>query len=148
LAQANIAYKDYPDEFIQEILKLERERLKKLSEIGDRVRYFFEQPQYDSEILIWKKSNREATKNNLEILHNYVKEIPTDKFQKDFLETEIKKFLAEKNIPTGDALWPLRVALSGLEASPSPFEIMGAFGKLPNGKDVILDRLNNAIQKM
>lgn len=148
LTQASILYADYPDKFIQEILKLERDRLKKLSEIGERVRYFFEIPQYEAEILIWKKSNREATKNNLEILRDYVKEIPADKFQKDFLETEIKKFLAEKNIPTGDALWPLRVALSGLEGSPSPFEIMGAFGALSNGKEIVIDRINAAIGKL
>jgi glutamyl-tRNA synthetase len=148
LTQANISYEDYSDEFVQAILGLERERLKKLSEIGDRIRYFFEEPEYNSEILIWKKSNREATKQNLEVLHEYVKNIPADKFQKDFLETEIKKFLTEQNIPTGDALWPLRVALSGLEASPSPFEIMGAFGVLPNGKDIVLDRISKAAAKL
>lgn len=148
LTQADIPQKDYPDEFIQAILGLERERLKKLSEIGDRVRYFFEVPDYNPEILVWKKSNREATKKNLEALHEYIKNIPADKFHKDLLETEIKKFLAEQNIPTGDALWPLRVALSGLEASPSPFEIMSAFGTLTNGKDIVLERIKKAIEKL
>jgi nondiscriminating glutamyl-tRNA synthetase len=148
LAEAGLPCRDYPDEFIQAILKLERDRLKKLSEIGERVRYFFEEPQYDAELLVWKKSSREDAKKNLEILRDYVKDIPGDKFQKDFLESEIKKFLADQNIQTGDALWPLRAALSGLAASPSPFEIMEAFGTLPNGKDMILSRIDSALKKL
>ena len=148
LKQANLNVENFPDEFIQEILKMERERLKKLSEIGERVNYFFIEPQYAGELLIWKKSDKEATHKILQAVYSHVQEIPADKFQKEFLETEIKKFLAENNIGTGDALWPLRICLSGLEASPSPFEIMGAFGVLPNGKDTILNRINTAIEKL
>jgi nondiscriminating glutamyl-tRNA synthetase len=146
--QSNLPYENFPIEFLKELLKLERERLKKLSEIGERVRYFFEEPHYDPTILVWKKSTKEMTKENLEKIYSFLHELPEEKFQKEFLETEIKKFISDKNLNTGDVLWPLRVALSGSEASPSPFEIMGAFGVLPNGKEIVLRRINFAIEKM
>ncbi len=148
LKQANLPLENFPKEFILGILKLERERLKKLSEIGERVQYFFTDPQYEGDLLVWKKSNREATQRNLQTIYSYVQELPQDKFNKEFLETEIKKFISENNLNTGEVLWPLRVALSGLPASPSPFEIMGAFGTLPNGKEIILRRINTAIEKL
>ncbi|HYC79664.1 MAG TPA: glutamate--tRNA ligase [Candidatus Binatia bacterium] len=148
LMDANLNYENYAKEFIQKVLTLEQGRLKKLSEIGERVRYFFEDPNYEAEMLIWKKSNKEDSQKNLQALYTKIQEIPNDKLQKDFLETEIKNYLTENNIETGNALWPLRVALSGLSASPSPFEIMDAFGVLSNGKDIILRRINSAIEKL
>ena len=148
MVQAGLHHENYSDEFIQEVIKLERDRIKTLSEIGDRVRYFFEEPKYEAQTLIWKKSDREATHKILQGIYSYVHEIYQSDFQKDFLESEIKNYLLAHNIGTGDALWPLRVCLSGLEASPSPFEIMGAFGCLPNGKDIILNRINTAIEKL
>jgi nondiscriminating glutamyl-tRNA synthetase len=148
LEAAGFKLENYPTEFIEAVLKLEQERLKKLSEIGERVAYFFNEPEYDSEILVWKKSNREDTQKNLQAVYSKLQEIDANNFQQQFLETEIKNYLQQNNIGTGDALWPLRVALSGLSASPSPFEIMGAFGVLPNGKDVILSRVNKAIEKL
>lgn len=148
LQQANLPYENFPKEFIQEVLRLEQERLKKLSEVGERVRYFFVDPEYDGGILVWKKSTKEETQKNLQAMYSFLHEIPADKFTQEFLETEIKKFIADNKLTTGEVLWPLRAALSGLAASPGPFEIMGAFGLLPNGKDIILKRINTAIEKL
>ncbi len=39
-------------------------------------------------------------------------------------ETELKKWLAENGKDAGSYFWPLRVALSGKQKSPSPFEIL------------------------
>lgn len=148
LNAAGLNPENYPRQFIEAVLKLEQDRLKKLSEIGERVGYFFNEPQYDADLLVWKKSNREATQQNLQAIYSKLQEIDGSNYEQTFLETEIKNFLSQNNIGTGDALWPLRVALSGLPASPSPFEIMGAFGVLPNGKDIVLSRVNKAIEKL
>jgi glutamyl-tRNA synthetase len=133
--------KKYPKEFVLQILKLEQERLRKLSEIGERVRYFFETPKYDSDLLIWKKTDKNVIKENLQKLFDFLQ-------TNDTSETAIKKFIEEKNLKTGEVLWPLRIALSGLQASPSPFEIMSAFMILTNGKQIILDRIKKAIEKV
>ena len=133
-----------PKVFAMKILKLEQERLTKLSEIGERVKYFFEQPKYDPILLVWKKGSRESTKANLEKLREFLTTIPPSEFIKENLEAKIKEWISANNLSTGEVLWPLRVALSGLAASPGPFEIMDAFGILPNGKDEILARVQNA----
>ena len=42
----------------------------------------------------------------------------------------------------GELLWPLRVALTGKEKSPSPWEVAWAIGK-----DESMNRINNALGK-
>ncbi|MBT6334865.1 MAG: glutamate--tRNA ligase, partial [Candidatus Magasanikbacteria bacterium] len=50
----------------------------------------------------------------------------------------------EKEFGTGDALWPLRIALSGQKNSPGPFDIMGVLGKEESFKriDVAIEKLS------
>ena len=146
LLEAGINTGGFPKEFLEKVVALEQERLKKLSEIGERVRYFFEDPQYPPGLLVWKKSNAESAKTCLGKLLEFISNIPADKFTKTELELAIKEFIEKNNLKTGDVLWPLRVALTGLEASPGPFEIMDAFGVLPEGKDVVLKRIQKATQ--
>jgi len=50
--------------------------------------------------------------------------------------------LAEKE-GKGEVLWPLRVALSGLEKSPDPFTLLEIFGKAES-----LARLDKAIEML
>ena len=45
------------------------------------------------------------------------------------LEEAMKAFIAEKGCGNGDTLWPTRVALSGREKSPSPFELLFVYQK-------------------
>lgn len=148
LVKASIPYDQYPKEFTEKVLATEKDRLKKLSEVGERVKYFYEEPQYDGAILVWKKSNKDAILKSLNAINGFLQTLPADQFKKDILETEIKKFIEANGLKTGEALWPLRVALSGLEASPGPFEIMDAFGVLPNGKEIVLSRVSKALEKL
>ncbi|MBX4186683.1 MAG: glutamate--tRNA ligase [Candidatus Doudnabacteria bacterium] len=131
----------HPRDFILKILELERERLKKLSEIGERVKYFFEEPEYSAELLIWKKSDKQTIKQNLEKLLGFFN-------SNDPTEENIKKFIADNGMKTGEVLWPLRVALTGLEASPGPFEIISTFIVLPTGKEMVLNRIKKAVTKL
>ena len=41
----------------------------------------------------------------------------------------VEKTLSTKKHGSGELLWPLRVALTGQKASPSPFEIAEILGK-------------------
>jgi glutamyl-tRNA synthetase len=148
LEQAKINTEKFSPEFLHKILTLERERLKKLFEIGERVKYFFDEPEYESSLLIWKKTSKETILKNLQLTQTFLQAIPENKFKKNYLEEKIKQLLADKNLTTGEVLWPLRASLTGLEASPGPFEIMDAFGVLPNGKQIILRRVNRAIEKL
>jgi nondiscriminating glutamyl-tRNA synthetase len=148
LVKANIPYDKYPKQFTEKVLALEQGRLKKLSEIGDRVRYFYEDPVYDGSILVWKKSDKDSILKSLNALQVFLQSLTPDQFKKETLETEIKKFIETNGLKTGEVLWPLRVALSGLDASPGPFEIMDAFGVLPNGKEIVLSRVSKGLEKL
>lgn len=144
LIQEAIPYEKYPKDFLYKVLLLEQSRLKKLSEIGERIKYFFSDPVYEPNLLVWKKSDKETILKNLNALRGFIETIPKEQFAKESIESTIKKFIEISSLKTGEVLWPLRVALSGLDASPGPFEIMDAFSALPDGKEIILKRISQA----
>lgn len=114
------------DEKIAEIIKLEQPRLKKLSELTEKISYFFKEPEYDVSILKWKQMDNSQIKNSLKLSMDTLKAVSEDSFTKENLE---KIFLDIAGKDRGELLWPLRVALSGKKASPGPFEIMAILGK-------------------
>ncbi|MBU6447723.1 glutamate--tRNA ligase [Patescibacteria group bacterium] len=133
-------------DFLLQIMALEKDRIKKLSEIGDSIGFFFMQPTYDPQILIWRKSNLENTKHNLQKLLNFMSSMDDSDFKNELsVENKIKQFIQENNLDNGSVLWPLRVALSGLEASPGPFQIT-AILFIGFGKYEILQRIETALK--
>ena len=66
-------------------------------------------------------------------------------FTLESLETRLKALISTHGWGNGDTLWPLRVALSGREKSPGPFEIMVVLGKMKviSRLTVAIDRLKN-----
>jgi nondiscriminating glutamyl-tRNA synthetase len=134
-------------DYLQAIAALEQERLKNLSEIVERTRYFFIEPEYSAELLVWKKSNAQDAKQKLSELEKLLSAIDEGKFAKADLETQIKNFIAEKNYDNGSVLWPLRVALTGQDKSPGPFEVCSTLA-LGLGKSAIINRLKNALMKL
>jgi glutamyl-tRNA synthetase len=138
--------KKVSEEFLIAIIEIEKERIKKFSEIGERVAYFFEQPQYNPAILIWKKANLVQTKESLTKVLEFLQSLPEADFTSVAeLETKVKKFIADNNFDNGSILWPLRVSLSGLEKSPGPFELMKVL-YIGYGKFEILQRVEIALK--
>ncbi len=133
--------------FLTAIAALEKERLKKLSEIGERTAYFFKAPDYAPELLVWKKSDKVKTKSVLSDLLELFKNLPEADYAKEKLELAIKKFIVDKNYDNGSVLWPFRVAITGLEKSPGPFEAAAVLA-LGLGKTEILQRIETAIKKL
>lgn len=134
-------------EYLESITALEKDRLKKLSEIGERTIYFFQTPEYDASMLVWKKSDASQTKQVLQELLAHLEQLDENDFAQDKLEINIKQFIADHNYDNGTVLWPLRVALTGLEKSPGPFEVAATLA-LGRGKEAILSRINSATQKL
>lgn len=104
------------------ILELEQPRLKKLSELPEKIDYFFKMPEIKIELLRWKDMASDEIKNSLEISKKIIENFDKD-FTKENLETVFLK-KAEEMGDRGRLLWPLRTALSGKHASPGPFDIM------------------------
>ena len=117
-------------EYLKKILTLEQTRLKRLDEIGERVSYFFKIPKYQPELLVWRDMLFKDVIVSLKASLNAIFQISDADFnQKNLERILLKEAERAKNKDKGRLLWPLRVALTGLEASPGPFEILEILGK-------------------
>ncbi|MDP2708756.1 MAG: glutamate--tRNA ligase [bacterium] len=131
-------------DYIKAVVALEQERLKKLSEIGELTGFFFtDQPAYEPELLIWKKMEASAVKENLQSIYEMLEKISSGEWQKEIMEKRVIGYLKENNLKLGDYLWPTRAALTGRRASPGPFEVAEILGK-----EGSLGRISQAIKKL
>ncbi|OGF61159.1 glutamate--tRNA ligase [Candidatus Giovannonibacteria bacterium RIFCSPHIGHO2_01_FULL_45_33] len=127
-------------EYLEKVIVLEQPRLKKLSELPEKTDYFFKEPEYDVALLKWKQMNNNQIKFSLETAKEMLQAVSEKSFNKENLE---KMFLEKAGKDRGELLWPLRVALSGKKASPSPFEIMEILGR-----EESIKRVQGAINKI
>jgi len=124
---------------LEKIITLYQERLKKLSEITGFCDFFFkENLEYDRGLLKWKEMTDKEIKDSLGKLEKILSKIKTENWTKENLENEIMPEAERVGLSTeasakvgdrGRLLWPLRVALTGKEASAGPFEIAEILGK-------------------
>ncbi len=142
---AGVVLQSLDHKYLSAIAALEQQRLKKLSEIVERTKYFFEDPVLDPSMLVWKKSTPEDTKQKLSEVSGYLKTLPESSFTKIDLEAALKSFILEKGYDNGSVLWPMRVALTGESASPGPFEVASVL-TLGKGKDEVVSRLEKALR--
>jgi glutamyl-tRNA synthetase len=113
--------------YVEKVVGLYQERLKKLSEIKDLSSFFFQDELvYDKKILKWKDMTGKDVVDVLDKLEKLLSGI--EKFDKENLE---KILMPEAGImgDRGKLLWPLRAALTGKEASAGPFEVAEVLGK-------------------
>ena len=128
--------------YILKVLALERPRLRKLSELADATNYFFNEPEYEPELLRWKGMTNDELLKSLEqslVLLEKNGKLARGDLEKTFLKA------AGQWPDRGKLLWPLRVTLSGKKASPGPFEIMEIIGISETRKRLrlALNKINN-----
>jgi len=124
-------------DFLQKIVSIYQERLKKLSEISELTDFFFkEKLEYDKSLLRWGEMLDKEIRHSLDKSEKILSKIEAGDWTKENLESfllpEAEKFPKEIKKEIGDRgylLWPLRVALTGKEASAGPFEIAEILGK-------------------
>lgn len=123
----------YPDADIlkmpnfERILEVEKTRLTTLHDITEGNEYFYKPPKEFKKILVFKKSTTDTTKKGLEAALRYIDVAKWGEVSD--LEEGLKKVVADEGLTNGDVFWPVRVALSGLEKSPSPAELLWVLGK-------------------
>ncbi len=140
LEKAGFIDEGFSEQKIGMIVKLEQERVKKLSEIIPAVEYFFKPPPCDKNKLVWKKQTTELAAARLEKVREVVVALDESLWNAAELEKIIKEMITATATPVGETLWPMRVALSGREASPGPFDIAAVLQK-----NETLRRLDTAI---
>jgi len=114
-------------EKVRKIVVLQKERLKKLADIVPLSAFFFTLKDYAAETLIWKKSNRATTIESLMASCVALEAVDAAHFTADEIKDALTAVAAR--FGNGETLWPVRVALSGMEASPGPVEIADVLGK-------------------
>ncbi len=127
--------------FIQKVVAINQERLKKISEIIEFSDFFFKDNlEYDKSLLFWKKYSNKEIFECLDKIDKLLSEI------NDWTISNLKNKIMDEAEKTGDRgkiLWPLRVALTGKKSSPGPIEIIEILGK-----QEVLKRINQAKNKL
>lgn len=118
-----------------------RERLEYLDKVKE-FHYFFKKPEYEADLLIWKKGTKEQANQSLELVANRL--IVNTNWNTSDLRGELDR-IAKDNFSgdRGMVYWPLRVALSGERFSADPIEIMKIIDK-----ETTLERIQKAIAKL
>ncbi len=127
---------------IKKLVEVERERMKKLGDFAKLTGFFFELPDYEPKLLVWKDDPATKTREVLEEMLAILEKSPAEDFEDKDKMNQTLSGLAEK-FGRGSVFWPLRAALSGQAASPDPLSIMEVLGK----KEIVA-RLTLAINKI
>jgi len=128
----------------EKLIPIIAERISKFSDVKKMIKageldFFFKQPEYAKEKLIYKNISAEKISINLQQAMEALEKLD----EKDFSLENIKSILMEMAAgldSRGELLHPVRYALSGLDKSPDPFIIAEILGK-----NETLSRLQKAI---
>src|SRR6056297_662790 len=131
--------KRFSKEWLEKIIAVQKERMKTLKDIVELSQIFLTKVDYDSDILIWKKSDKKQTINNLNVIYNSLNKLNENDFNQESIQQSLEKLSNEYG--TGEIFWPARVALAGQKNSPQPKEIAEILGK-----DLSLERIKKAIK--
>ncbi|MFC1651811.1 glutamate--tRNA ligase [Patescibacteria group bacterium] len=132
------------DQYFKEVVNLFQDRLEKIADITELVDYFFlKEINYDKKLLIFKKSDLEKTKLGLEKTLERLGKVDLQNWETENLNVILEAVVKGNDLKPGDVFWPIRAALSGREASPSPPELLEVFGK-----ERSLERIKEAIDKL
>ena len=116
-------------EYLQKIILIYQERLKKLSEIAELTDFFFKKKlDYDKSLLKWGDMTDKEISHSLGESEKILSKIKAGDWKKENIEKALLEE-AEKTGDRGKLLWPLRVALSGKQASAGPFDIADILGR-------------------
>ena len=127
------------------MLGLLKTRIAKLSEINERMEFFITLPEYEKELFLNKK-NKIADFEIVKTVLNEAKALLADvtSFDNDTLFASLMPIAEKLQIKTGTLMWCVRIAVSGMTATPGgATEIMEVIGK-----EESLKRIDLAIQKL
>lgn len=136
LAGKNIDYK--------RLAELMQGRTEVFNRIPDMVSFLAELPDYSIELHTHKKMKTDAAvaKENLEMVLPILKGI--EDWNEQNIHDIVMAAIAESGKKNGAVLWPLRIALSGLESTPGgAFEIAYLLGK-----DESIRRVEKGLEKL
>lgn len=115
---------------LKKIADLVKSRIEVFPDIAEKIDFFEELPEYDVAMYTHKKM-KTNTENSLEALQEMLPKLEAlEDYSREGIEKVAMDYVAEKGCKNGQALWPLRTAVSGKQMTPGgAYEIMEIIGK-------------------
>ncbi|MCE5343225.1 MAG: glutamate--tRNA ligase [Eubacteriales bacterium] len=126
------------------LAELMHSRTDVFSRVPDMVRFLAELPEYDTELYTHKKMKTDpvVSLQALKLARPALSMLPD--FSEEALKNCLMELAAENGLKTGQMMWPVRVAISGLANTPGGATELGYL----LGKQETLKRLDGAIAKL
>ncbi len=112
----------------EDVLKLFSARINKLEDLAELSAFLWQVPNYETKNLIFKKSTLENTKKGLSLASELLSKLEKEQWRSEILNQNLQNIVTQNGLTPGDVFWPIRFALSGLDKSPSPVEILEFLG--------------------
>ena len=127
------------------MLALLKTRIAKLSDLDERMAFFLSLPGYDKELFLNKKNKIADYEIVKTVLNEALAVLNTvGSFDNDTLFASLMPIAEKLGIKTGTLMWCVRIAVSGMSATPGgATEIMEVIGK-----DESLKRITLALEKI
>ena len=129
---------------LKKIADLVKTRIEVFPDITEKIDFFEELPEYDISMYTHKKMKTNS-ENSLEALRELLPRFEAlDDYSIPAVEKVAMDYVAEKGCKNGQALWPLRTAVSGKQMTPGgAYEIMEILGK-----EESLARIRKGIERL
>lgn len=147
----NLSKQHLPGNWLQQenlllkaLVTIEEKVLKTPQEAAQYLKFFFEQPDFDNNLLLNEKMkvDKDLAKSSLTEAMKALEDFPEDAFDdQGEIQLLLLNLVEKMGIKNGQLLWPLRVALSGEQFSPGVFELLWALGKKES-----MNRINQTLQ--
>jgi glutamyl-tRNA synthetase len=126
------------------LAELMHSRTEVFNRVPDMVRFLAELPDYDAELYIHKKMKTDlaVSLRALKLARPALEALPD--FSEEALKNCLMALATENELKTGQIMWPVRVAISGLANTPGGATELGYL----LGKQETLSRLQRAIAKL
>ena len=135
-----------PENINQEkMLLLLKTRISKLSEIDEKMSFFISIPEYDTELFLNKKNKITEFDTVKTVLNESIAVLETvESYDNDTLFSSLLPIAERLGIKTGTLMWCIRIAVSGMAATPGgATEIMEVIGK-----EESISRIKAALAKL
>jgi glutamyl-tRNA synthetase len=132
---------EFPAEKIEQVLPLIQERLVTLADFNQLTKFFYSTINYEADLLLKKADSKELVIGELEQTIKLLESLSN--WSLENLEKGIRNLQEEKDWHRGQYFMMLRIAVTGEKATPPLFETMTVIGK-----ELVLDRLKEAINKL
>ncbi len=114
----------YPEERLAKAIDMEKEKIKKLTDIPDKIGFLFDDGFKDDADI----GDRAA--DTVQIVENLSQVLQSaEPFSSEIIEEKVRAFAKAENVKTKDIFHPLRWALSGRSKGPSLFHMCAFLGK-------------------